>query len=191
MIACVDSRVSPEVVFDAAPGEMLVVRNVANLVPPYQPDGGYHGTSAAIEFAVRRMEVRHLVVMGHEACGGIAAFRHNLRSGVEPGDFVGLWMRIAEPAAGLVLACEGCNPLDDQRGLEQAAVRQSLRNLRSFPWLAEREAAGLLDLHGAWFGIARGTLSLLDEASGAFAPLLPPADAGSPSPPIPAAPGTP
>ncbi len=172
VIACVDSRVAPEMVFDADPGEMLVVRNVANLVPPYQPDAGYHGTSAAIEFAVRNLGVRHVVVVGHASCGGIRAFRLNRQSGLDAahmdpgGDFVARWMDMIAPATALV--CEGVDPLRDQQAMEFAAIRQSLLNLRSFPWVAAREREGALALHGAWFDVADGTLCVLDERSGAF-----------------------
>jgi len=171
MIACVDSRVAPEVVFDADPGEMLVVRNVANLVPPYQPDGAYHGTSAAIEFAVRTLKVRHVIVCGHASCGGINVFRQNALKGMDTtgGDFVGQWMEIAAPAARL--ACEGVDPLQDQTAMEHAAIRQSVANLRTFPWLAEREQAGELELHGLHFAVFDGTLLVLDEAAGTFSPL--------------------
>lgn len=173
MIACVDSRVAPEVVFDADPGEMIVVRNVANLVPPYQPDANYHGTSAAIEFAVRQLKVRHIVVCGHASCGGINAFRQNHLNDVSirDGDFVARWMEIAAPATRLTLSCDGVDPLQDQTTMERAAIRQSLANLRTFPWLAAREAAGDVTLHGLWFDVADGTLCVLDEAAGTFHPL--------------------
>ena len=173
MIACVDSRVAPEVVFDADPGEMLVVRNVANLVPPYQPDAGYHGTSAAIEFAVRQLQVRHIAVCGHATCGGINAFRQNALNGVDAahGDFVARWMDMIAPATRLALTCDGVDPLTDQTAMERAAIRQSIANLRTFPWLATREAAGDLSLHGLWFDVADGSLCILDEATGAFHPL--------------------
>ncbi|MBP0446449.1 carbonic anhydrase [Roseomonas sp. SSH11] len=170
MIACVDSRVAPEVVFDADPGEMLVVRNVANLVPPYQPDAGYHGTSAAIEFAVRQLKVAHIVVCGHASCGGINAFRHNTLNGVDAahGDFVTRWVDMVAPATKLALTCEGVDPLQDQTAMELAAIRQSIMNLRSFPWLKAAEDAGELSLHGLWFDVADGSLRVLDEAAGAF-----------------------
>ncbi|WP_424134568.1 carbonic anhydrase [Roseomonas chloroacetimidivorans] len=171
MIACVDSRVAPEVVFDADPGEMLVVRNVANLVPPYQPDANYHGTSAAIEFAIRQLKVQHVVVCGHASCGGINAFRQNHLNDVDirDGDFVARWMEIAAPATRLT--CEGVDPLQDQTAMERAAIRQSLLNLRTFPWLAAREKSGDLTLHGLWFDVGDGTLCVLDEASGEFSQL--------------------
>ncbi|WP_458097568.1 carbonic anhydrase [Roseomonas sp. WA12] len=174
MIACVDSRVAPEVVFDADPGEMLVVRNVANLVPPYQPDGAYHGTSAAIEFAVRTLKVNHVIVCGHASCGGINVFRQNALKGQDTtgGDFVAQWMEIAAPATRL--ACEGVDPLHDQTAMEHAAIRQSLINLRTFPWLAEREAAGELHLHGLHFAVFDGALLMLDEPAGTFSPVTDP-----------------
>jgi len=173
MIACVDSRVAPEVVFDADPGEMIVVRNVANLVPPYQPDANYHGTSAAIEFAVRQLLVRHIVVCGHASCGGINAFRQNSLNGVDAahGDFVARWMDMIAPATRLALTCDGVDPLQDQTAMERAAIRQSLANLRTFPWLAARERGGELSLHGLWFDVADGSLCVLDEATGGFSPL--------------------
>ena len=173
MIACVDSRVAPEVVFDADPGEMIVVRNVANLVPPYQPDSNYHGTSAAIEFAVRQLKVRDIAVCGHASCGGINAFRHNTLNGVDAahGDFVARWMDLIAPATRLALTCEGVDPLQDQTAMELAAIRQSLINLRTFPWLRAREDAGDLALHGLWFDVADGRLCVLDEASGVFTAL--------------------
>ncbi len=169
MIACVDSRVAPEVVFDADPGEMLVVRNVANLVPPYEEGGGYHGTSAAIEFAVRVLRVAHVVVMGHAFCGGVRAFRENALAGLDAaeGNFVVRWMEILRPAT--TLTCDAPDPLADQGAMELAGVRQSLANLRTFPWLAARERAGLLALHGVWFDVSDGALKALDEATGIFA----------------------
>ncbi|WP_426956358.1 carbonic anhydrase [Muricoccus radiodurans] len=171
MIACVDSRVAPEVVFDADAGEMLVVRNVANLVPPYEEGGRYHGTSAAIEFAVRVLQVSHIVVMGHARCGGVRAFRENAIAGVDPSraGFVARWMDILTPATAHV--CDGVDPLQDATAMELAAIRQSIANLRTFPWLAERERAGSLALHGTWFDVADGALRVLDEAAGSFVPL--------------------
>ncbi|MFH5926466.1 carbonic anhydrase [Roseomonas xinghualingensis] len=170
MIACVDSRVAPEVVFDADPGEMLVVRNVANLVPPYQPDANYHGTSAAIEFAVRQLQVRDIVVTGHACCGGINAFRQNHLNGVDirDGDFVARWMELIAPATRLARSCEAVDPLQDQTAMELASIRQSLINLRTFPWLAAREKSGDLTLHGVWFNVAEGALRVLDETAGEF-----------------------
>ncbi len=163
VVACVDSRVDPAVIFDTAPGELLTIRNVANLVPPYAPDAAYHGTSAALEFGVRVLEIPHLVVLGHGQCGGVRA----LLDGAPPNarDFVAQWMSIAEPARQAALRC--ADPDARERCCEHEVVRVSLTNLRSFPWIAEREAAGRLTLHGAWFAIRTGVLSIL-QPDGVF-----------------------
>ncbi|QRG05257.1 carbonic anhydrase [Xanthobacter dioxanivorans] len=160
VIACSDSRVDPQMIFDAGPGEMFIVRNVANLVPPFQPDTNYHGTSAAIEFAVRALEVKHVVVMGHAQCGGV----HALLEGAPPevGDFVANWMKIAEPAR-LMAEDARLAPTERQRFCEQCCVKLSLSNLASFPWVAERVEAGRLNLHGAYFGVATGRLEILGD----------------------------
>ena len=163
VVACADSRVDPGMIFDTRPGELFVVRNVAGLVPPYAPDTSYHGTSAGLEFAVRVLQVKELIVMGHGLCGGVTG----LLRGVPPeaSDFVGPWMQIAEPAREAALAC---NTEDEQqlRG-EHEVIKLSLRNLRSFPWISEREASGSLRLHGSHFDVRHGRLSLLG-AGGAF-----------------------
>jgi carbonic anhydrase len=163
IVSCADSRVDPGMIFDAGPGELFVLRNVANLVPPYAPDDALHGTSAALEFGVRVLEVTDILVMGHALCGGIRA----LRLGVprEAGDFVANWMRIAEPALRATLACDDGS--DPQQRCEQEAVRLTLRNLMTFPWIAERVASGALRLHGAHFDIRTGALRMLG-ANGTF-----------------------
>ncbi|MFG1299049.1 carbonic anhydrase [Xanthobacter sp. V3C-3] len=160
VIACSDSRVDPQMIFDAGPGEMFVVRNVANLVPPFQPDTNYHGTSAAIEFAVRVLKVKKVVVMGHAQCGGI----HALLEGAPPGaeDFVAGWMKIAEPAR-LMAEDADLPATEKQRFCEQCCVKLSLANLASFPWVAERAGAGDLKLLGAYFGVATGQLEVLQD----------------------------
>ena len=164
VIGCVDSRVDPSAIFDAAPGQILTVRNVANLVPPYAPDAAYHGTSAALEFAVRVLEVLHLVVLGHGQCGGIQAL---LRGAPEEAqDFVAPWMGIAAPARARALLCD--TPEAQQQCLEHEGIKLSLENLMTFPWIAERVADGRLELHGAWFAIHSGVLMTL-RADGAFA----------------------
>lgn len=158
VIACSDSRVDPQMIFDAGPGEMFIVRNVANLVPPYLPDANYHGTSAAIEFAVRVLKVNHLVVLGHAQCGGVTALLDGAPPGAE--DFVADWMKIAEPARRM--AQEANLPQEErQRFCEHCCVKLSLSNLGSFPWIAERVDEGSLKLHGAYFGVATGRLELL------------------------------
>ena len=166
IVGCCDSRVSPEVIFDARPGEIFVVRNVANLVPPYAPDGDLHGTSAALEFAVMGLRVEHIVVMGHALCGGVAA----LLDGVPPqaSDFVAPWIGIASRARDRVAAIE--DPAARQQAAERESVRLSIANLRGFPWIAEREAAGALLLTGAHFDIRSGILCLLED-DGEFAPV--------------------
>lgn len=167
VIACCDSHVSPTVIFDALPGELFMVRNVANLVPPYEP-GGHHATSAALEFAVKGLEVAHIVVLGHARCGGVLAFGRK-RSEPATGDFIGQWMSLLEPAA----QAAGIAPSPDLAAealtaLEYAAVGHSLNNLRTFPWIVERERAGRIALHGAYFSVATGTLEIRDPASGRF-----------------------
>jgi carbonic anhydrase len=174
MIACCDSRVSPEVIFDAGPGEIFVLRNVANLVPPYAPNDDLHGTSAALEYAVMALEVEHIVVMGHARCGGVRAYvdaaRDPTQKPLSPGDFIGKWMSLIEPATATIGPAEG--PLEPYaERLALASIVQGLANLRSFPTIAAREQSGKLALHGAYFGIADGMLLALDEASGTFEPV--------------------
>jgi carbonic anhydrase len=165
VLACVDSRVDPTAIFDAAPGEMLIVRNVANLVPPYAPDAAYHGTSAAIEFGVRVLRVPHLIVLGHGSCGGVRALLEGTPAGAE--DFVGPWMSIAAEARTRALRCEPAEAR--QQCCEHEVIKISLANLLGFPWIAERVAAGTLALHGAWFAIHTGMLTLL-RPDGSFSP---------------------
>ncbi len=173
LIGCCDSRVSPEVIFDAAPGELFVMRNIANLVPPYAPNEDLHGTSAALEFAVMGLGVEHIAVMGHAGCGGVSAFaKGELTTGykpLSPSDFIGNWISLLNPAAARI---ETGGPIDDYvERLAQASIAQSLANLRSFPWIRAREREGKLALHGAYFGIASGTLLALDQGSGQFDPV--------------------
>jgi carbonic anhydrase len=176
VIGCVDSRVSPEVIFDAAPGELLVARNVANLVPAYEPPttpeqdiSHQHGTSAALEFAVRALKVEHIVVLGHALCGGIRAFISE-GAPLSSSDFIGRWMRQIAPAA------EAIGPRTDEgeegylRKLEFASVELSLRNLMTFPFVRKAVEAGELTLHGAYFGVASGRLLVRNE-KGAFEPV--------------------
>ena len=167
IIACSDSRADPSMIFDVAPGELFVVRNVANLVPPYDPDGDFHGTSAALEFGVRVLEAPNIVVMGHQKCGGVHSLVHGFPPQVQ--DFVKPWMSMAQPALDAAKAAgTPVDLLDDV--CEYETVKLSLTNLRTFPWIAEREAAGQLRLHGFRFGIADGVLERLGE-DGAFKPV--------------------
>jgi len=167
VISCCDSRVSPEVIFDARPGELFVVRNVANLVPPYETTGQFHGTSAALEFAVQALEVKHIVILGHAGCGGIRSFAEK-RAPLSSGDFIGKWMSIIRPAAD-TLEEPGASPSEDYvKRLEHAAIDQSLANLMTFGSIRRRVADGSLALHGAYFGIANGRLLIRDPATKAF-----------------------
>ncbi len=157
VIGCVDSRVDPTRIFDAAPGEILTVRNVANLVPPYAPDVAYHGTSAALEFGVRVLGVSHLVVLGHGMCGGVQALLDGAPE--QARDFVAPWMSMAD--AVRVRAMQLPDAERRQEYAEREIIRLSLGNLLSFPWIAEGVAAGTLTLHGAWFSIRSGNLVIL------------------------------
>lgn len=166
VIGCVDSRVDPATIFDATPGEMLTVRNVANLVPPYAPDSAYHGTSAALEFGVRVLEIPHLIVLGHSLCGGVQALLEGAPAKAH--DFIEPWMSIAEPARLRALRVPAGE--ERRRCCEQEVIQVSLANLMTFPWIAERATAGKLRLHGAWFDIRTGVLALL-QTDGQFAPV--------------------
>ncbi len=170
VIACADSRVDPQLIFSAAPGEIFTVRNVANLVPPYAPNSDYHGTSAALEFAVRGLQVEDIVVLGHADCGGVRA----LLRGPNPtatSDFVDSWMRIAAPARQRALAKAGGDVELAQPICEHENVKVSLENLATFPWVRDRIASGKLTLHGCYFGIESGQLLRLDD-QGRFNPVV-------------------
>ena len=157
VIGCCNSRVSPEVIFDARPGELFVVRNVANIVPPYAPDGQAHGVSAALEFGVAALKVKHIVVLGHAHCGGVKAFAEKAEP-LSPGDFIGRWMRLMAPAADKVGAPDGLPWPDYLARLEQANVANSLDNLMTFPRLRKLIERGQVAIHGAYFGVATGQL---------------------------------
>lgn len=168
IIACCDSRSAPEVIFDCGPGEMFVVRNVANLVPPYSPDDQYHGTSAALEFAVQSLKIRQIVVMGHGRCGGITAALAQDSEPLSPGDFIGNWMSMLKPAAASIQDTKHMTQTERQTVLERISVRNSLDNLRTFPCVKILEDRGSLSLHGAWFDISTGELWVMDHATGDF-----------------------
>jgi carbonic anhydrase len=167
VIGCCDSRVDPATIFDAEPGQMFTLRNVANLVPPYEVGGGLHGASAAIEFAVVHLKVRHILVLGHGACGGVAAALRGGDHGVPGHSFIDGWISVLDEARERVLAS---NPADPQHALELEGVKTSLANLRTFPFVRAGEEAGSLKLHGAFFAISDGILHVLDEDSGEFSP---------------------
>lgn len=168
LIGCCDSRVDPGIIFDTRPGEVFILRNVANLVPPFELGGGRHGASAAIEFAVVDLKVRHVVVLGHGACGGIAAALKGHDCGAPGHSFIDDWMAIIKEARDRVV---NSGAEDQQHALELEAIKVSLGNLRTFPWVRERETAGTLKLHGAFFAIDDGMLHVLDEQEGKFAPV--------------------
>ncbi|MEO8321811.1 MAG: carbonic anhydrase [Bradyrhizobium sp.] len=167
VIGCCDSRVSPEVIFDAGPGELFVVRNVANLVPVFQPDGGAHGVSAALEYAVQVLKVKHVVVLGHAQCGGIRAFIDDIDP-LSPGDFIGRWMQMFIKPGEQVSQREHESRQDFTTRIEKAAVFRSLENLMTFPFVRNSVERGEMTLHGAYFGVAEGSLFVLDPAAKEF-----------------------
>ncbi len=176
LIACSDSRVDPVLLTDSRPGDLFVVRNVANLVPPCSRDGGNHGVSAAIEYAVKHLEVRDIIVMGHACCGGIRALVDEAGGGGhhgEPDEFIGPWVAIAREALRRVReAMPGASPEDTAHACELMSVRCSLEALRTFPWIRSREEEGTLALHGWYFDLRSGELLECDEESGLFHPLV-------------------
>jgi carbonic anhydrase len=173
ILSCADSRVDPAQIFDARPGEMFVVRNIAALAPPYETSRGFHGVSAALEFAVTQIKVGEILVMGHGLCGGCSAALTGQFDDTEPGEghFIADWVRMLADARRKVRSRHEELDRDAFRDMEREAVKVSLANLRTFPWIAEREAAGELKLHGAHFSISEGRLYILDEAEDAFRPV--------------------
>ncbi len=167
IIACCDSRAAPEMIFDAGPGELFVLRNVANLVPTYQPDGGQHGTSAAIEFAVKALGIANVVIMGHGRCGGIKAALNPGSKPLDSGDFIGKWMNMLGGLPDQLVQNELMTPTERQTALERISIRNSIHNLRTFPYVAALETEGKLAVHGAWFDISTGELWVMD-ANGDF-----------------------
>ena len=173
ILSCADSRVDPAQIFDARPGEMFVVRNIAALAPPYETSRGFHGVSAALEFAVTQINVGEILVMGHGLCGGCAASLTRKFDDTEPGEghFIADLVRMLDSARDHVLANHADLDGEAFQDMEREAVKVSLANLRTFPWIAEREKAGQLKLHGAHFSIAEGRLYVLDEAEDSFRPV--------------------
>ena len=168
VVACCDSRSAPEVIFDAGPGELFELRNVANLVPPYAPDGEFHSTSAALEFAVQSLKVKNIVVMGHGRCGGIRAALAPASAPISPGDFIGKWMSLLAPSADAVCGNTLLTEGERQTALERISIRYSIANLRTFPYIKALEDAGQLTLSGAWFDISTGELWVMDRETGDF-----------------------
>lgn len=174
IIACCDSRAGPETIFDFGPGDAFVLRNIANLVPPFEADGGQHGTSAGIEFAVQTLGVKNIVIMGHGRCGGIHAALNPDAAPVAPGQFIGKWLSLLEPVAAQFGDSDLLTAGERQTAFERISIRNSVTNLRTFPYVAERERAGELALHGAWFDIKTGELWIMDPETGEFdRPALP------------------
>jgi carbonic anhydrase len=172
IIACCDSRVDPAAIFSAGPGRLFIVRNVANLVPPFEPQGDYHGTSAALEFAVTGLEVETILVMGHGRCGGVRAFLEGLYERPGKRSFIDSWMSLLKPARVDALRDSAGQSIEQQQtALEHASVRHSIENLLTFPFIKERVADGRLRLRGAFFDIAEGKLLALDPESGRFGPV--------------------
>lgn len=172
ILACADSRSDPAQIFDARPGEMFVVRNIAALAPPYETSAGYHGVSSALEFAVTQLNVAEILVMGHGMCGGCAAALTGAFDDVPHGEghFIGDWVGMLSGVRDEVRARHSKLDRPAFLEMEREAVKVSLANLRTFPWIAERERSGSLKLHGAHFSIAEGRLYVLDEAEGSFRP---------------------
>ena len=168
VIACCDSRAAPEPNYDCGPGELFVIRNVANLVPPYEPDAQFHSTSAALEFAVQSLKVKHIVVLGHGRCGGIKAALDPNAAPLSPGDFIGKWMGLVAPAAEAVAGNAMMTSSERQTALERISIRYSLANLRTFPCVSILERKEKLTLHGAWFDISTGELWAMNPETGDF-----------------------
>lgn len=175
VIACSDSRVDPAQIFDVDPGEIFVVRNVAAMVPPFETTPGRHGVSAALEFAVQFLKVKEIMVMGHGMCGGCKAALTQEMHGTEPGEggFIADWIALLDDARAEVVHTHGTDGRAAERAMEQAGVRVSLANLRTFPCIRRKERDGALRLTGAFFAISDGQLHLLDEGTGNFTPVAP------------------
>jgi carbonic anhydrase len=172
IIACCDSRAAPEMIFDAGPGELFVLRNVANLVPTYQPDGGQHGTSAAIEFAIKGLNIANIVVMGHGRCGGIAAALDPHMKPLDSGDFIGKWMSMLGELPSQLGQNRLMTDAERQTAMERISIRNSIRNLRTFPYVKSLESEGQLAVHGAWFDISTGELWIMDNNGDFIRPQL-------------------
>lgn len=171
LISCCDSRLDTVSMFGAEPGDLFVVRNVANLVPPHSPDHGHHGTSAAVEYAVKALGVAHIVVIGHSSCGGVKAC-HDMMCGEESADalkgtYIDHWMEILQPGFNRVKGLHDNTP-DSLKELEHEAVRTSIRNLQSFPFVKDALDSGMLTLHGGWIDIGGGDMHVLEGKTGAF-----------------------
>jgi carbonic anhydrase len=168
VIACCDARVDVSAIFDAEPGSLFIMRNVANLVPPYEPEGKYHGTSAAVEYAVTALRVPHLIVLGHSHCGGVDTYRRGVRDKMPEHGFIGRWLTLLDD---LKVVESDVFAYGDEMAFEFAAVRSSIANLNTFPFIQKRMKEGLLALHGLHFDLGSGELLSLEQESGRFATL--------------------
>lgn len=168
IIACCDSRAAPETIFDSGPGELFVMRNVANLIPPYEPDGQYHATSAAIEYAVQVLKVKNIVIMGHGRCGGIQAAMFPLEEPLSEGDFIGKWMHLLAPVAEQLQNNDVMTTAERLTALERISIRNSIKSLQSFPFVEALVQEGSITIHGAWFDISTGELWIMDTETGDF-----------------------
>jgi carbonic anhydrase len=169
VVSCCDSRVDPETIFSAMPGELFVMRNVANLVPPYETGGKYHGVSAALEFAALNLRIKHIVVLGHSSCGGVRACLDQDAARQTEAQFISNWMSMLDAAREKVVESHrGRPPPEIRAALEKEAIAASLANLRTFPFIKLLEGKRRLALHGAYFDIATGTLAVLNQTTGAF-----------------------
>ena len=172
IVSCCDSRVDPETIFGAMPGELFVVRNVANLVPPYETTGKYHGVSAALEFAALNLRVKHIIVIGHSGCGGVRACLEHDAARQTEAQFITNWMSILDEGRERIMKAFTGRPLPEIRtALERESVVASLDNLRTFPCIKILEGKGRLALHGAYYDIGTGTLSVYNQATAEFVPL--------------------
>ncbi|KWT71087.1 MULTISPECIES: carbonic anhydrase [Hyphomicrobium] len=172
IISCSDSRVDPETIFSAMPGELFVVRNVANLVPPYETGGRFHGVSSAIEFAILNLRIKHLIIMGHSGCGGVKAALNQSAAIQTEAQFISRWMSMLDDARTKVLETHhDCPQAEKQAALEKEGIKNSITNLRTFPFVSDAENRGRLALHGCYFDISTGTLTVLNHSRGEFFPL--------------------
>ena len=172
IVSCCDSRCDPETIFSAMPGELFVVRNVANLIPPYETGGKFHGVSAALEFAALNLRVKHIVIMGHSGCGGVKAALENTTARQTDAMFISRWMSMLDDGRlRVVSAHQGASRKDLAHALEKETVRVSLTNLRTFPFIVDLENKSKVSLYGAYFDIATGQLSVLNQTNGEFHPL--------------------
>lgn len=172
VISCCDSRVDPETIFSAMPGELFIMRNVANLVPPYETGGKYHGVSTGVEYAVLNLRIKHLIILGHSGCGGIKAALDQSAAIQTEAHFISRWMSMLDDARLSVLSSHQMkSSAERQTALELEGIKKSIKNLRTFPFVSQHEERGKLSLHGAYFDIKSGTLSVLNHSRGTFFPL--------------------